>query len=74
VKVVESNPVAQWFLMQTGMPGMAVFKLAMTAVVVGIAVGIEHRRPAVSRLLLWGGTLVVASVVVWSTRLILQNQ
>lgn len=72
--IIESNPVALWVMTHWGIVGMAVFKLAMTGLVVAIAIGIESRRPTVSRLLLWGGTAVVAAVVVYSARLILQHQ
>ena len=72
--IVESNPVAVWVLSRWGIVGMGIFKLAMTGLVVTIAVGIESRRPKVSRLLLWGGTAVVATVVIHSARLIFQHQ
>lgn len=74
VTIIESNPIAHWILSHWGIPGMTIFKLAMTGLVVAIAIGIESRRPVVSRLLLWGGTAVVTSVVIYSTRLILQHQ
>ena len=74
VTIIESNPIAHWVLSHWGIPGMSVFKMAMTGLVVLIAIGIESRRPVVSRLLLWGGTAVVTSVVIYSARLILQHQ
>jgi Mg2+/Co2+ transporter CorB len=52
---VESNPVAQWVLVRWGIQGLAVFKLAMTAVVVVIAEFIGKTRPQTARLLLTGG-------------------
>lgn len=72
--IVESNPVAVWVLSHWGMVGMGIFKLTMTGLVVAIAVGIESRRPMISRLLLWGGTAVVAAVVIHSARLIFRHQ
>lgn len=68
--IVESNPVAHWFLARWGIQGMALFKLAMTALVVVIAEVVGRVRPVVARLLLWGGTLVVGAVVVYTIRIL----
>jgi len=67
---VESNPVAHWVLSHWGIPGMAVFKLVLTAVVVTIAEVVGSVRPQVARALLWGGTLVVSFVVLYTVRLL----
>jgi Domain of unknown function (DUF5658) len=68
--LVESNPVARWFLNHWGFAGMAAFKGAMTMLVVVIAEVVGRTRPLVARLLLTGGTMVVAAVVVYSARLL----
>ncbi len=68
--IVESNPVAHWFLSRWGIRGMALFKLAMTALVVVIAQVVGRTRPLVASGLLIGGTMVVGSVVVYTIRLL----
>jgi hypothetical protein len=70
VTIVENNPVANWVLSHWGIPGMAFFKLVLTAVVVIIAEVIGKVRPLVARALLVGGTLVVSSVVIYTIRLL----
>jgi len=69
--IVESNPVAHWVLSHWGIPGMAIFKLVLTTVVVTIAEVVGRVRPQVARALLWGGTIVVSSVVIYTIRLLL---
>ena len=68
--IVEGNPVAHWVLARSGIQGMVVFKLAMTAVVVIIAEIVGRTRPQTARLLLAGGILVVGGVVVYTMRLL----
>ena len=67
---IESNPVAQWVLSRWGMQGMATFKLLMTMIVVIIAEVVGRSRPRLAQGLLWGGTLVVGSVVAYTVRLL----
>jgi hypothetical protein len=71
---VESNPVAQWVLVRWGIQGLAVFKLAMTAVVVVIAEFIGKTRPQTARLLLTGGILVVGGVVIYTVKLLFAHR
>lgn len=68
--VVESNPVANWWLSTLGIPGMALFK-ATTVLVVGLACQrmIQHRRLALSRAVLSGACLTVLAVVGYSVYL-----
>lgn len=68
--IIESNPVARWVLARWGIQGMVIFKLAMTTVVVTIAEIVGSVRPQVARALLWGGTIVVSSVVIYTIRLL----
>ena len=72
--LIESNPVAQWILSRWGMPGLAAFKFLMTVLVVVIAEVVGTVRPRLARALLWGGTLVVGAVVVYSMRLLLLHR
>jgi hypothetical protein len=72
--IVESNPVAQWVLVRWGIQGLAVFKLAMTALVVAIAEFVGRSRPQTARLLLIGGILVVGAVVVYTVRLLFTHR
>ena len=67
---IESNPVAQWVMSQWGIQGMVVFKLVMTTIVVVIAEVVGSVRPIVARALLWGGTIVISSVVIYTIRLL----
>ncbi len=71
---VESNPIAQWFISHWGFRGMAGYKLLMTLIVVVIAEFVGRQKPLVARMLLWGGTFVVASVVMHSVRLLLAHR
>lgn len=68
--IVESNPVAHWVLVRWGIPGLAIFKLTMTALVVLIAEYVGKSRPHTARLLLMGGILVVGAVVIYTARLL----
>ena len=71
--MIEGNPVARWILQSFGTAGMAIFKLAVTAVVCVIAEVVGRQRPIVGRNLLRFGTLVVGGVVVYSFLLLRQN-
>ena len=71
---VESNPLARWFIRHWVFGGMAGYKLLMTLIVVVIAEFVGRQKPMVARMLLWGGTLVVASVVIHSVRLLLAHR
>jgi hypothetical protein len=72
--IIESNPVAHWVLARWGIQGLAIFKLAMTAVVVTIAEIVGRTRPQVARGLLGGGILVVSGVVIYTIRLLLLHR
>jgi len=72
--IVESNPVALWFISQWGFRGMAGYKLMMTLIVVVIAEVVGRQKPMVAKMLLWGGTIVVSVVVVQSLRLLLAHR
>ena len=72
--IVESNPVAQWFIGHWGFRGMAGYKFGMTLIVVVIAEFVGRQKPMVARILLWGGTIVVGAVVIHSTRLLLAHR
>lgn len=74
VTFVESNPLARHVLQRWGLPGMIVFKAVLSLLVAAIAVIVHFRRPLVARGLLYGGTLVVGTVVVYSVRLLLQHR
>jgi hypothetical protein len=74
LSIVESNPVARWFLHEWGAAGLIGFKAAMTAFVIVIAWIVGRSRPDVARGLLVGGTIVVGAVVVYSIRLLIQNR
>lgn len=53
---------------------MAGYKLLMTLLVVVIAEFVGRQKPLVARMLLWGGTIVVAIVVMHSVRLLLAHR
>lgn len=54
--------------------GMVMFKAVLSLLVAGIAVVVHPHRPLVARGLLYGGTLVVGTVVVYSMRLLLLHR
>lgn len=70
----ESNPVAQWVLSRWGMQGLVAFKFLLTALVVVIAEVVGTVRPQLARALLWGGTLVIGAVVVYTMRLLVLHR
>jgi len=71
--LIEGNPIARWILHQAGFAGMAIFKLAITAVVCVIAEFVGTQRPGLGAGLLRCGTLIVAAVVVYSVMLLSRN-
>jgi len=72
--VVESNPVARYFISGWGTTGLVWFKIAMVTLIVLAAQAIASRRPAVAQLVLNGAILFVGSVVVYSAFLLVQNR
>ncbi|MEL7496457.1 MAG: DUF5658 family protein [Planctomycetota bacterium] len=70
---VEANPFANYVFMQWGFWGMIIFKLAIVAGVCVIAQVIALKRLQTAQALLWGGTVVVAGVVAYSTFLFYTN-
>ena len=74
VTFVESNPLARQILHRWGLMGMVLFKAVLSLLVAGIAVVVHPHRPLVARGLLYGGTLVVGTVVVYSMRLLLLHR
>ena len=72
--VVESNPIAQYFISGWGTLGLVWFKLAMVTIIVLVAQVIATKRPVVARFVLNGATLFVGSVVAYSTLLLIQNR
>ena len=72
--VVESNPIAQYFISGWGTLGLVWFKLAMVTIIVLVAQVIATKRPVVARFVLNGATLFVGCVVVYSALLLIQNR
>ena len=72
--VVESNPVARYFISGWGTMGLVWFKIGMVTLIVLATKVVATRRPSVAQLLLNGATLFVGSVVVYSAYLLLQNR
>ena len=72
--VVESNPVAQYFIGGWGTFGLVWFKIAMVTIIVLIAQIIATKRLLLAQYVLNGSTLFVGSVVVYSTFLLFQNR
>lgn len=66
VSAVEANPIANYFYREFGFIGMVGLKIASVAIVVVIAQVIAKRSRTKARLLLIGGTTIVAAVVVYS--------
>lgn len=64
--VVETNPVAAFFLNRWGLAGMNYFKLGVVTVVIVLTQLIALRRPETARVLLRIGTLIVGGVVIYS--------
>ena len=72
--VVESNPVARYFISGWGTMGLVWFKIGMVTLIVLATQVVATRRPSVAQLLLNGATLFVGSVVVYSAYVLLQNR
>jgi hypothetical protein len=69
-QVLESNPVANWWLTTYGWGGMTVFKLAMLLVGGGLAGGIAYWRPRTSERLLFFVCGAQSAVVLYSLFLV----
>lgn len=72
--VVESNPIAQYFISGWGTLGLVWFKIATVTVIVLVVQIIGTRRPTVAQIVLNLATLFVGSVVVYSGFLLVQNR
>ena len=72
--VVESNPVARYFISGWGTLGLVWFKIVMVTLIVLATQVVATRRPAVAQLVLNGATLFVGSVVAYSVLLLVQNR
>ena len=72
--VVESNPIAQYFISGGGTLGLVWFKIATVTVIVLVVQIIGTRRPMVAQIVLNLATLFVGSVVVYSGFLLVQNR
>ena len=72
--VVESNPVARYFISGWGTMGLVWFKIGMVTLIVLATQFVATRRPSVAQLLLNGATLFVGSVVAYSVFLLVQNR
>lgn len=72
--VVESNPVARYFISGWGTMGLVWFKIGMVTLIVLATQAIASRRPVVAQLVLNGATLFVGSVVAYSVFLLVQNR
>ena len=72
--VVESNPVARYFISGWGTMGLVWFKIGMVTLIVLATQVVATRRPSVAQLVLNGATLFVGAVVAYSAYLLLQNR
>ena len=72
--VVESNPVARYFISGWGTMGLVWFKIGMVTLIVLATQVIATRRPVVAQLVLNGAALFVGAVVAYSAFLLLQNK
>ncbi len=72
--VVETNPIAQYFISGWGTMGLVWFKITMVTLIVLVAQVIATRRPLVAQFTLNGATLFVGSVVAYSALLLIQNR
>ena len=70
--VVESNPVARYFISGWGTMGLVWFKIGMVTLIVLATQATASRRPVVAQLVLNGATLFVGSVVAYSIFLLVQ--
>ncbi|MFK7820039.1 MAG: DUF5658 family protein [Planctomycetaceae bacterium] len=72
--VVESNPVADFFIKRWSTSGLVFFKFGVIAFVVILAQVVARQRPATAKRLLDLGSLFVGAVVVYSLLIMLQNR
>ena len=72
--VVESNPIAQYFISGWGTLGLVWFKIAMVTTIVLIAQIIATKRLLLAQCVLNGSTLFVGSVVAYSAFLLFQHR
>jgi hypothetical protein len=70
---VESNPIANRFLMEWGPKGLIYFKFSMVAFVCVIAHIVGQYRPELAARFLKLGSVIVAAVVVYSFVLYLKH-
>src|SRR5262249_38923004 len=68
-QVYEANPVARWWLQQQGWLGLALFKVGVVFLVVGLVVVIARSQPRTAGCVLGLGCVVLALVVLHSTAL-----
>lgn len=72
--VVESNPIADFFIKRWSTTGLVFFKFGVIAFVVVIAQIVARRKPRTAKLLLDLGSLFVGAVVVYSLLIMLKNR
>lgn len=72
--VVESNPVARYFISGWGTLGLVWFKIAMVTLIVLATQVIATKRQVVAQFVLNGAMLFVGIVVVYSAFLLVQNR
>ena len=72
--VVESNPVARYFISGWGTTGLVWFKIGMVTLIVLATQVVAATRPVVAQLVLNGAALFVGSVVAYSVFLLVQNR
>ena len=65
-RFVETNPIALFFINHWGIKGLFAFKLAIVLFVALICQIIAHHNRPLARRVLFTGTAIVASVVVYS--------
>src|SRR5262245_24142327 len=65
----EANPVAGWLLARHGWGGLALFKVAIALVFVGLAAVVHWHRPRAAKQLLGFGCAALALVVIYSAAL-----
>jgi hypothetical protein len=69
-RVLESNPVANWWLLHYGWVGMTAFKVGMTLVIGGLAAAVALSRPRTGERILVFACGAQAAVVLYSVLLI----
>ena len=72
--VVESNPVARYFISGWGTTGLVWFKIGMVTLIVLATQVVAAKRPVVAQLVLNWAALFVGSVVAYSVFLLVQNR